>query len=280
MFFCSPGRSSALLFVVAAVFVGLQAEDARAQGKVEAKYEASLAGIAIGKGAWNIAIGEDDYSAATSGVTTGLIKALGGGGSGSGTVQGRIIGGQFIPNAYLSSVMYGSKNETIRINLANGNVKDSSIEPEPPPSPDRIPVTDAHRRGVSDPMTGSLFRVPGNGDVLGPDGCSAKTSIFDGRMRYDLQLAYKGREVAKLAKGEVPVVVCSIYFKPVAGYIPSRAAIKYLAAQRDMDVALAQIAGTRVLAPVRIRIPTPVGVGMIEATEFTTTATPHPAKTN
>lgn len=270
-----------MLLLVATLVASFIAGSAHAQGKVEAKYDATLAGIPIGKGAWNITIGDDDYSAATSGATSGLVKALGGGGNGSGTVQGRIVGGQFVPNAYISSVMYGSKNETIRINLASGNVKDFSIEPEPPVNPDRIPVMDAHRRGVYDPMTGSLFRVPGNGDVLGPDGCSGKTSIFDGRMRYDLQLAYKGREVAKLARGgQVPVVVCSIYFKPVAGYIPSRAAIKYLAAQRDMDVAFAAIAGTRVLVPVRIRIPTPIGIGMIEATEFNTAATPHPPKTN
>ncbi len=33
--------------------------------------------------------------------------------------------------------------------LVNGNVKEFAIEPEPPVDPDRLPVTDAHRRGVS-----------------------------------------------------------------------------------------------------------------------------------
>ena len=50
--------------------------------------------------------------------------------------------------------------------LANGNVKEFAIEPEPPVDPDRIPVTDAHRRGVFDPMTGSMLRVPGTADPL------------------------------------------------------------------------------------------------------------------
>ena len=54
--------------------------------------------------------------------------------------------------------------------LANGNVKDFSIDPEPPVDPDRIVVTDAHRKGVLDPMTGSMLRVPGNGELLSP-GC-------------------------------------------------------------------------------------------------------------
>ncbi|MBY0381574.1 MAG: DUF3108 domain-containing protein [Xanthobacteraceae bacterium] len=278
MNFQGSSRSGLLVLAAAMVLAAFSGCPARAQGKVEAKYEVSLAGLTIGKGVWNIAIGEDDYTAVTNGATVGLIKALGGSGNGSSTVQGKIVAGQLFAKSYLSSVNYGSKNETIRINLANGNVKESSIVPEPPITPDRILVTDEHRKGVSDPMTGALFRVPGNGDVLGPEACSARTSVFDGRMRYDLQLAYKGREIVTLLKGaHIPVVVCSIHFTPIAGYVPTRASIKYLIAERNMDVALATIAGTRVLAPIRIRVPTPVGMGLVEATEFNTVATP---KTN
>ena len=49
-------------------------------------------------------------------------------------------------------------------------------------------------------------------------------------MRYDLQFAYKRMEQVKADKGyEGPVVVCAVYFVPIAGYVPHRAAIKYLA---------------------------------------------------
>ena len=56
-----------------------------------------------------------------------------------------------------------------------------------------------------------------------------------------------------------PVVVCAVYFTPVAGYVPSRAAIRYLAKTRDMEMWLAPIAGTRVLVPFRAQGPTPIG---------------------
>ncbi len=56
-----------------------------------------------------------------------------------------------------------------------------------------------------------------------------------------------------------PVVVCAVYFSPIAGYIPSRAAIRYIAKQRDIEVWLAPIAGTRVLVPFRAQGPTPIG---------------------
>ena len=54
-------------------------------------------------------------------------------------------------------------------------------------------------------------------------------------------------------------MVCAIYFTPVAGYIPDRPVIKYLAAQRNIEIAFAPVAGTRILVPFRMRIPTPLG---------------------
>jgi hypothetical protein len=251
---------------------------AQAQGRLDAKYQASLGGIVIGKGDWAIVIGDKDYSGATSGGTTGLVKAIGGG-HGTGSVQGKLLAGRLVPDAYLSSVFYGKKNETIRISFAGERVTASSIAPEPPPTPDRIPVTDAQKRGVSDPMSGVIFAVPGKDELPNPQGCAGKAAIFDGRMRYDLELGFKQMETVTLASGmRLPAVVCSVSFKPLAGYVPSRAAIKYLVKRHDMDVALAPIAGTRVMVPIRVRIPTPIGLGVVQATEFNTVAQPQTSK--
>ena len=165
--------------------------------------------------------------------------------------------------------------------LANGNVKDYGIEPEPPIDPDRIPVTEAHRKGVYDPMTATLLRVPGTADPLTPDACHVGAPIFDGRMRYDLKLDFKRMDTVRAEKGyRGPVVVCAVYFSPVAGYIPDRPVIKYLAAQRNIEIAFAPVAGTRILVPFWMKIPTPLGQAMLEATQFVTQATPpHVAKT-
>ncbi|TDN20569.1 hypothetical protein CEE78_11865, partial [Lactobacillus crispatus] len=45
------------------------------------------------------------------------------------------------------------------------------------------------------------------------------------------------------------------------------------AAQRDMEVWLAPIAGTRVMAPLKVTVPTPIGLAALEATQFVSTAT-------
>jgi hypothetical protein len=250
------------------------AGSAAAQGKLDAHYDVTLAGILVGSGTWTIEITDDQYSASATGGTTGLLKAISHG-TGSGASQGRVVNGALVPASYTATTASSKKSETIHMSLAGGNVKDFAIEPPPSVDANRIPVTDAHKHGVLDPMTGSLLAVPGTANPLSADACHATTGIFDGRMRYDLRLDFKRMETVKSGKGyHGPVVVCGIYFSPIAGYIPDRAAIKYLAAQRNMEVWLAPIAGTRVLVPFRLTIPTPLGVGMLEATQFVTTALP------
>ena len=64
------------------------------------------------------------------------------------------------------------KPKTIQMILSGGNIREFAIEPEPPVDPERLPVTDANRRGVFDPMTGSMLRVPGSGDPLNPDAAA------------------------------------------------------------------------------------------------------------
>lgn len=267
-----PTAAGASLALFAAILA--LAGPAAAQGRLEAHYDVTLAGILIGTGAWTIEVLDDQYSAAANGSTTGLLKTFAHG-TGTGTSQGRVINGALVPANYTATISSSKKSETIHMSLAGGNVKDFVIEPTPPIDAKRIPVTDAHKRGVFDPMSATLLRVPGNADPLGPEACHATTGIFDGRMRYDLRLDFKRIDTVKSEKGyHGPAVVCSIYFSPISGYVPDRYAIKYLASQRNMEVWLAPIAGTRVLAPYRLTIPTPLGTGKMEATQFITTAVP------
>jgi hypothetical protein len=228
-----------------------------------------------------IDINDDQYSAAATGKTTGLLRVFASG-EGSSASRGYVRNGNFIPSTYASTITADKKTEELHITLAGGNVKDYAVDPPSPPHPDRIPITEAHRRGVIDPMSGSLTRVAGTGELLAPEACNRTVSIFDGRLRYDLKLVYKRMDMVKAERGyQGPAVVCALNFVPIAGYIPDRAAIKYLVAQRDMEAWLVPIMGTRVLVPFRVAIPTPLGMGVLEATEFVTFAQPpHAAASN
>jgi hypothetical protein len=250
------------------------------QVRLEARYSATLAGIPIGSGTWGIDINDTQYTAAVSGVTTGLLRAFTGG-QGNATARGTLAGGRQLSSIYAATITSRKKVDSIRITIANGNVKDFKVDPPTDEDPERVPITEASQRGVLDPMTASLVRVPGSGDLLVPEACQRTLEVFDGRLRYDMQFAFKRMDKVKAGKGYAgPVVVCAAYFTPVAGYIPSRASIKYLSKQRDMEVWLAPVAGTRVLVPYRAQGPTPVGQAILEASEFVLVPLPARASAN
>ena len=232
-----------------------------------------------------IDIGDDYFTATASGATAGLMRAFAAG-EGRSAVRGTIAGGQLMPSTYTSSIFTDRRYDDVRMVIGAGVVKEFSAEPPNTPSPDRVPVTEAHRRGVTDPMTASLIRVPGSGTTFVPQACQRTQAVFDGRMRYDLHLAFKRLDSVRTERGyQGAVVVCSLVFAPLAGHVPDRYAIKYLAELRDIEMWLAPIAGTRVMAPYRVSAPTPIGLGVFQATQFVSTSQPvqnqrHGAMTN
>ena len=262
----------ALLAILADAGSGL----ARAQGKLDATYAVTLSGIPIGYGSWTIDVEEDQFTASASGATSGLLRVFASG-QGNSMARGTVSGGTLIPSTYASSIVADKRSDEVRVLFSGGNLKDFLADPPTVPSPDRVPLTDALRKNVSDPITASLIRVPGTGDTFAPEACQHTLPIFDGRMRYDLHLAFKRLDKVKAEKGyQGTVVVCSVYFSPLAGHIPERAAIKYLVAQRDMEIWLAPLAGTRLMVPYRASVPTPIGLGVMQATQFV--SIPQPAR--
>jgi hypothetical protein len=271
----STGMTVGATGVAVAAAVLVAGPQARAQGKLDARYTVSLAGVPIGKGAWVIDITDDQYTAAASGMTAGILRVFASG-QGTGAARGHVTSsGNLVPASYASSITADKRTEELRIVLLNGTVKELEVEPPTPPNPDRIPVTEAHRKGVTDPMSAALVRVPGTADPVSEEACSRRAAVFDGRMRYDLTMAYKRIEHVKAERGYAgPAVVCAVYFAPIAGFIPDRPAIKYLIAQRDMEIWFTPVAGTRIVVPFRVSIPTPLGLGVLQSTQFMSAAQP------
>jgi hypothetical protein len=266
-------RSLVRLTAFAGAVVLMAAVDAgsrsvHAQGKLDAAYVVSLGGVPIGKGSWSIDVQDDQFTATASGATSGLLRVFASG-QGNSVAHGSVSAGQPIASTYASSIVADNRSDQVRMFFGGGAVKEYLADPPTVPSPDRVPLTEANRKGVLDPMTASLIRVGGSGDTFVPEACQRTLPVFDGRMRYDLQLAFKHLDKVKSEKGyQGTVVVCSVYFTPVAGHIPERSTIKYLVAERDMELWLAPIAGTRLMVPYRASIPTPIGLGVLQASQF------------
>jgi hypothetical protein len=269
-------------FTVVAGFAGLAAlaVDAggtvHAQGRLDARYSATLAGVPFGKGGWQIDIRDDQFSATANGATSGVLRFLATG-QGQSVARGSVAAGQPVAGTYASNIATDKKYDDVRMVISRGEVKDLAAEPPSFPDPNRIPLTDAHRRGVTDPMTAALMRVPGNGDVFTPEACPRSVSVFDGRMRYDLRMAFKRLDKVRSDKGyQGTVVVCGVRFLPVAGFVPERPVIRYVMALTDIEAWLAPIAGTRVMVPYRMQSPTPIGTVVVQATDFV--SIPQPAR--
>jgi len=253
---------------------------ASAQGKLEAHYTVTLAIIPIGKGSWTIDIGETQYSASLNGATVGLMHVLTHG-DGTTVAHGTLKGGKVQATSYVGTVNSYKKTDRVTLSLTNGEVKEARVEPPQDHERERVKISEADLQDVLDPMTASLMATPGTGNPVSAEACQRKLPIFDGRLRYDLQFSFKRMETVKTEKGYAgPVVVCAVYFTPIGGHIPSRATIRYLSKERDMEVWLAPIAGTRVLVPYRAQGPTPIGEAVMVATQFVTVAGPAQAAAN
>jgi hypothetical protein len=70
------------------------------------------------------------------------------------------------------------------------------------------------------------------------------------------------------------VLVCNVILRPIAGHRASSMIMKYVAGRRDMEIAFAPIAATRLLAPFRLSMPTLIGTMAVQATAFETSPQP------
>jgi hypothetical protein len=239
--------------------------------RLDAVYAATLLGLPIGDVRWTIELRDNHFSAAASGATAGLLQIFARG-HGTAEAHGSIAGKQPAPSNFIVRYTHGSASEEIKIAFTGGKAREH-VAPAPKPNPNLVPLTDASRIGVVDPMTALLVRVPGNDDPPGPAACDRKIAVFDGRMRYDMALAFKRIEQVRAETGyQGPAVVCAVNFIPLAGYDPTRSAIKYLQAERGIELWLAPLTGSGLMAPFRVSVPTPIGVGILQATRFVWTS--------
>src|SRR5262245_9911223 len=95
----------------------------RADGRLEARYAVTMAGITIGQASWSLYISDDQYVSAATGKASGMMSVLV---SGEGTVsaRGAIRGGQLAPERFTASMKHDDDKSDTRMVLDNGAVKE------------------------------------------------------------------------------------------------------------------------------------------------------------
>jgi uncharacterized protein DUF3108 len=248
-------------------------DHAQAESKLDATYTISLARIRVGDIVATGVFGESEYAISARGRAGGIMKVLVDG-EASFATHGTIKDGYPVPITFTSKIVSDAETSDVTMVLDGGSVKE--LAATAPPKSDRVPVTQANRQGIVDPLTAILVSAAAAGEGLARDVCRHTLPIFDGQQRYDLKLAFKRMDNVTAEKGYAgPVVVCSVSYEPIAGHRASTPLVKYLSEGREMETALAPVAGTRLLAPFRMLVESALANLVIEANQFEVTAQPQ-----
>jgi Protein of unknown function (DUF3108) len=265
-------RGTILAFGITLAIASSAPDRAQAQTKLTANYTISIARIPIGRIGWTVDIGENSYATSGSGEASGLLSILASG-KGTAATQGSVKDGELLPTSFSSDISRDDDKAALKMVLDHGAASEVSGD-APEASDTRVPLTEAHRRNIVDPLTALLIPAAA-GDGITRAACERTLPIFDGHRRYNLKLTFKRMDKVKADKrnADGPSVVCAVAFEPVAGHRADSKLVRFLAHDRDIELWLAPIAGARVLAPVRLSISNMLGNLVVQATEFQSTAT-------
>ena len=258
-----------------ALITATAGDRAHGEGNLDATYTISFARIPVGEVTATAVFGQSEYAISARVRAGGVMKVLLVDGEASFTTRGTIKNGHPEPTNFMSKIVSNAETSDVTMVFDEGSVRD--LTATPPPSQDRVPMTAANRRGIVDPLTAVLFSAGGAGEMLSQEACRRTLPIFDGHQRYDLKLAFKRMDKVTAEKGYAgPVVVCSVNYEPIAGHRTNIPLVKYLSEGREMEIALAPIAGTRLLAPFRLSVVSTLANLTIEAKRFETIVAPAP----
>ncbi|MDJ1157403.1 DUF3108 domain-containing protein [Chelatococcus sp. SYSU_G07232] len=234
---------------------------------LSAQYDISLIGLKIGTATVKGDFAQDRYKLEIWAKLTGLVGAVTGG-KGAASATGSLGGARPVPSSFAVTTATSDKSAMVRMALAAGTVQAVEIKPLPEPKADRVALTEAHKRGVVDPVSALIMPAQGAGSASDPAACNRTIPVFDGAARFDVVLTYSRTEMVKGPAYDGPVLVCAARYVPIAGHRPNRPANKFMEENRDMETWLAPVDGARLFMPFRISVRTMLGTTVIEASHF------------
>jgi len=274
LFVTRPVRPTRLLRLAClALGLGLWSLSAQAEA-LHARYGVTLLGLPLGKASLDGEVAGQTYKISINARLTG-IASLVSSSKGAAVASGAFLRGLIVPSAYANTSANATQTRTVRVAMSGGSVKGIDISPPIDPSPERVPLTDAHTRNIVDPLSAMIMPVPGSEPIMGPAACNRTIPVYDGFTRFDVTLTYIGQRQVK-AKGYAgPVSVCAVRYTPIAGH-RNRKPVQFMAQNKDIEVWLAPVGANRVLVPFRISMATMIGHLNIEADEFSAAAKAAP----
>lgn len=233
---------------------------------IRVHYEVSLLGLTIGTASVTGTIDPASYRIEADARLSGLASVLSSSRSAA-TAAGALSGNRVLPAAYATTSANATTTRTIRMALDAGTVTGLEIVPPWDANVPRVPITDAHKQHVLDPLSAFLMTLPAGG-AFGPAACGRTLPVFDGGVRIDLALAYAGTRHVTAKGFEGDAAVCTVRYIPVSGQRVESKSSKFMADNRNLEAWVVPLPGTRLAFPFRISVKTMVGTVVVEADEL------------
>ena len=259
-------RAAGCAALMAGLLSSTTGAQAQAQG-LSARYSVRMLGLTLGQASLSGVFGPAAYKVEARARLSGLAKAIT---SAKGAAQstGIIRSGRVLPSGYATTSSNSRETRTVRMGMNAGNVRAVDISPPIPERPGRVPLSSGHRRNIIDPLSALVFPVSSKGPLTGAVACNRTLPVFDGYTRFNITLRYAGTRTVRTSGYAGPVFVCKARYVPIAGHRPARDATKFMASNKQMEVWLAPLGASRVMAPYKIAVQTMVGMVEITANRF------------
>jgi Protein of unknown function (DUF3108) len=250
--------------LVAAALCGASSAGAAQTLKVD--YGITLAGLPLGTADFATTFEGARYQTQMGAKLTGLAGLLTGG-KGAANASGAVHGARPVPAFFAVTSRSSRDQRVVRMGMNGGNVAALEVIPPIDEKPDRVPIEAEHKRGIVDPVSALIMPVLG-GEATDKANCNRTIPVFDGAARFDVILSYSETRNVEKPGYKGPVLVCDARYVPIAGHRSLRPSTKFMEENRDMQVWLAPVNGTRFLVPLRIAVRTMVGMSVIEASNW------------
>jgi hypothetical protein len=235
--------------------LGFCAFPSRAETIIRSVYQADFLGLPVSRSFITMTLNEKAYHIEGTGRTspvTSIIAPM----KATLDAKGAIDAGAVHPASFEAHVTVAKDTYDIKLELKNRTMVKESVVPQPSPKPDLVPVTEAMKKNVIDPL--SAFLVPIEAPI--EKACARTLPIYTGRERFDLALSFNRKEkvvIPGLFDGEA--VVCSARYVPHGGHRSEKKEVKYMIGNKDMAAWFVPLPGVKLLGLYKVEIGTKLG---------------------
>ena len=184
--------------------------------------------------------------------------------------KGKISDNRLVPANHNIKFKNGRKTRRLKMSFTPDGVDSIQAKPKIKYKSGAVPVEKSHLKEVLDPISSMLLPVKADEIGNGRKICNRTVPIFDGRARINLVFSYRYTGSANIKGFRGNTIICAARYQPIAGIRPHHRNIKFMKANRDMQVTLARIGDSNYYTMMGFRVRTSKGLASAAAYEFTT----------